>query len=67
MSMSCELAQAAVETALQGLQDERAACVARLHAVLSMQGCDSEVEGYLKRIDSINAALIRLASDHIVH
>ncbi len=67
MSVSSDRSVSAFELALQSLQDERSSCVARLHAVLEAPGRNTEVEGYLKLIENINAALIRLASAHIVH
>jgi|LNFM01.1.fsa_nt_gb hypothetical protein len=67
MPLSSDRSVTVVELALQSLQDQRTSCVARLQAVLEAPGRDTEVEGYLKLIDNINAALIRLASAHIVH
>lgn len=56
-----------IDLALQGLQEERLACVDRLEKVIAATGHEAEVEGYLKRIENINAALVRLAGSHIVH
>lgn len=56
-----------IDLSMQCLQEERTACVARLEAILAASGHSTEVEGYLKRIDNINAALVRLAGSHIVH
>jgi hypothetical protein len=67
MSIPSDRSQSVIEHALQSLQDERSACVARLHAALEASGARGEIEAYLKRIESINAALIRLASSHLVH
>lgn len=64
MQMTNEQPVSSIELALAGLQEERTSCVRRLEAVLSSQGAESEVEGYLRRIDNINAALIRLAGAH---
>jgi hypothetical protein len=55
-----------IDLALQGLQEERSACVARLQKVLSDAGHELEVAGYLRRIDNINAALVRLAGARLV-
>jgi hypothetical protein len=67
MPASSDRAQSVIELALQRLQDERTACVARLRAVLRAPGETLEVESYMKRIDRINAELIRIASAHVVH
>ena len=66
MQMTDEQPSSAIEHALQGLQEERTSCVRRLEAVLSNRGPDLEVEGYLRLIDNINDALIRLAGAHVV-
>ncbi|MGE0769726.1 MAG: hypothetical protein AB7L90_25085 [Hyphomicrobiaceae bacterium] len=58
--------RSALESALQKLQSQRTACVARLTAVLERDGRDAQIEHYLTRIDVINAALIRLASAEMV-
>jgi hypothetical protein len=52
----------AIEQALQRLKTERAAYVARLTARLERAGGGKDVDGYLERIENINAAMIRLAS-----
>jgi len=52
----------AIEQALQRLKIERAAYVARLTALLERAGGGKDVDGYLERIENINAAMIRLAS-----
>jgi hypothetical protein len=62
----------AIELALQSLKIERAAYVARLTAVLERadDGKDvggQDVDGYLERIENINAAMIRLASVSMKH
>lgn len=59
--------QSVIELALQGLQQERTACVARLGIMLASKGNDPEIQAYLQRIAHINAALVRLASSHIIH
>ncbi|MEZ5855744.1 MAG: hypothetical protein R3D67_13735 [Hyphomicrobiaceae bacterium] len=51
-----------IELALQDLQMEREACVGRLRQVLEQSQHADEAQGYLRRIDNINAALVRLAS-----
>jgi hypothetical protein len=56
-----------IDLAVQGLQEERSACVARLQSVMAATGHELEVAGYLRRIENINAALVRLAGAHIVH
>lgn len=56
-----------IDLALQSLQQERSACVERLGVMLASNGHDTEVQGYLRRIENINAALVRLAGSHIVH
>ena len=56
-----------IDLAVQGLQEERSACVQRLASVLSDAARAEEAEAYLKRIENINAALVRLASSHVVH
>ena len=59
--------QSVIDLALQNLQQERSACVERLGVMLASNGNDTEVQGYLRRIENINAALVRLAGSHIVH
>ena len=59
--------QSVIDLALQSLQQERSACVERLGVMLASNGNDTEVQGYLRRIQNINAALVRLAGSHIVH
>lgn len=59
--------QSVIDLALQSLQQERSACVERLGVMLASNGNDTEVQGYLRRIENINAALVRLAGSHIVH
>ena len=59
--------QSVIDLALQSLQQERTACVERLGVMLASNGNDAEVQGYLRRIENINAALVRLAGSHIVH
>jgi hypothetical protein len=61
MSSLATPACSAVDLALESLQEERAACVARLRKALDDAEHQAEVSGYLRRIDSINAALVRLA------
>jgi hypothetical protein len=56
-----------IDLAVQGLQEERSACVARLSQMLAASGVEEEVQGYLRRIENINQALVRLAGAHIVH
>ncbi|MFV0298291.1 MAG: hypothetical protein ACK5JT_19475 [Hyphomicrobiaceae bacterium] len=51
-----------LEVTLQSLQEEREACVARLRRVLQQTESAEEAQGYLRRIDNINAALVRLAA-----
>jgi hypothetical protein len=51
-----------IEQALQRLKTERAAYVARLTARLERTDGGKDVDGYLERIENINAAIIRLAS-----
>jgi hypothetical protein len=65
MSLSSDRAQPVIDLALQSLQDERTACVARLHDILRATGDALEVEDHLKRIEHINAELIRLASSYV--
>ncbi|MEZ5818249.1 MAG: hypothetical protein R3D44_14305 [Hyphomicrobiaceae bacterium] len=65
MSTIIDRSGSAFELALQSLRDERAKCVARLTAALEANGSGSEVQGWLARIESINASLIRLASAHV--
>lgn len=67
MQVADEQPRSAIELALQGLQEERTSCVRRLEAVLMNRGPELEVEGYMRLIDNINAALIRLAGAHVVH
>lgn len=55
-----------IELALQSLREERTACVKRLEIMLGLRECGTEVEGYLRRIDNINAALIRLADIRVI-
>ncbi|MGE0702230.1 MAG: hypothetical protein AB7O57_24245 [Hyphomicrobiaceae bacterium] len=55
-----------IDLALQSLQEERSACVRRLEAVLADSGATTEVEGYLRRIENINASLVRLAGAHVL-
>ncbi|MDX2158683.1 MAG: hypothetical protein SFW09_19450 [Hyphomicrobiaceae bacterium] len=62
-SLDC---RSVIDLAFQGLQEERTACVDRLQKVLSSAGNELEIEGYLRRIQNINAALVRLAGAHIV-
>lgn len=57
----------AVETALESLRQERVACVERLGVILATNGSDAEIDSYLRRIEDINAALVRLAGGHVVH
>ena len=56
-----------IDLALQCLQQERTSCVERLQAMLEAPGTEVEVQGYLRRIANINAALVRLAGAHFVH
>ncbi|MGD9804979.1 MAG: hypothetical protein AB7E81_00535 [Hyphomicrobiaceae bacterium] len=67
MTPNSDLAGSAIDRAFRSLQDQRTACVARLTAVLKRDGGGSEVEAYLARIDTINAAMIRLASAQMRH
>jgi hypothetical protein len=55
-----------IELALQGLQEEREMCVVRLQAILADSAHAIEAQAYLRRIDNINAALVRLASAHLL-
>ena len=64
MQITNEQPASSIELALAGLQEERSSCVRRLEAVLHSQGAQAEVEGYLRLIANINAALIRLAGAH---
>ena len=54
-----------IDMALRGLQEEREACVQRLCKVLEHSEHADEAHAYLKRIDNINAALVRLASSSL--
>lgn len=54
-----------LELALNGLRDERQGCVRRLEAMLASHGPKAEIDAYLRRIDHINAALIRLADTRL--
>jgi hypothetical protein len=56
-----------VDLAVEGLQEERSACVRRLQQIMADHEHGREVEGYLSRIDNINQALVRLAGAHFVH
>lgn len=56
-----------VDLAIQGLQEERAACVLRLNDLLTRAEQHMEAQGYLRRIENVNNALVRLAGSHIVH
>ena len=55
-----------IDLAVQGLQEERSACVRRLEHVLADATLALEAQAYLKRIENINAALVRLAGSHVV-
>lgn len=66
MSAALPVSENLIERTLEGLKDERSACVARLKQVLAAVGYEQEVEAYLRRIDNINAALIRLAATRFV-
>jgi hypothetical protein len=50
-----------LELALQELQRERSACVERLCALLRTGQETTETQGYMRRIESINDAVIRLS------
>jgi hypothetical protein len=58
--------RSAFERALEGLQQERQVCVKRLEAALHAHEAKGEIEGYLRRIDSINSRMIRLAGEQVV-
>ena len=57
----------AIEVALESLRQERVACVEQLGVILATNASDAEIESYLRRIEDINAALVRLAGAHVVH
>jgi len=50
-----------IELALQDLQEERCACVVRLRALLRAGQPSPEAQGYMRRIENINEALIKLS------
>jgi hypothetical protein len=56
----------AIELTLEGLQEERQCCVRQLEAALRAHDTEGEIEACLRRIDSINSALIWLAGKHVV-
>lgn len=66
MPVSDDEPRSVIELALQGLQEERTSCVRRLQAVLDSKGAETEIEGYMRLIDNINAALIRLAGARVL-
>lgn len=56
-----------VELAIMGLQQERCACVSRLTALLHDTDHSTEAQGYMRRIENINEALIRLSRAEVVY
>ena len=59
--------QSPIELTMMGLQQERRSCVSRLCALLERGGASLEAEGYMRRLDNINAALIRLSRFEIAY
>lgn len=55
-----------IELAIMGLQQERCACVSRLRALLASAEHATEAQGYMRRIENINEALIRLSRAEVL-
>ena len=66
MEVADDQSTSAFELAREGLQEERQSCVRRLEAALLAEDGQGDIESYLRRIDSINHELIRLAEAHVV-
>lgn len=56
-----------IDLAIQGLKEEHAACVQRIGQMAANPQCQSEVQGYLLRIENINQALVRLAGARLAN
>jgi hypothetical protein len=56
-----------IEEAIIGLQQERCSCVSRLCALLAGHGMTPEAEDYMRRLETINEALIRVSRFEVAH
>jgi hypothetical protein len=66
MQVTDDQPRTTIEVAMLGLQEERQSCVKLLEAALVAHEANAEIEAYLRRIEYINSALIRLAGAHVV-
>jgi hypothetical protein len=62
MQVANALSPSVLELALEKLRDERTFCVRHLETTLLMRGAQTEVNGWLDRIEGINSALVSLAN-----
>ena len=56
-----------IEEAIIGLQQERCSCVSRLCALLAGDGMTPEAEDFMRRLETINEALIRVSRFEAAH